>query len=164
VKPQSRHRLASVHSSLPERVRELLLLVRRRGANPPLALIRKMTLDQRFWAYVAIRGGRSCWEWLGTSDGKGYGRIKVGDKQVLAHRLSYEMHHGAIPVGIVVMHKCDNGICVRPSHLRAGTQLENAADRELKWSRRVRLKQPRRLTVSKPSLSAPTATSQEILH
>ena len=73
----------------------------------------------------------SCWVWKGRIVGKGYGMIGLGGKgakQVLAHRLSYEMHKGSIPDAMVVMHKCDNPRCVNPDHLEAGTQSQNIKD------------------------------------
>ena len=87
-------------------------------------------LEVRFWRYVDKTG--DCWVWTGGSRSqKGYGMIQIGGKgspNKLAHRLSYEMHHGPIPDGMVVMHKCDNPSCVNPDHLKVGTQSENIID------------------------------------
>lgn len=49
-------------------------------------------------------------------------------KTVSAHRLSYEVHKGAIPSGMMVRHTCDNKLCVAPDHLILGTAKDNAAD------------------------------------
>jgi hypothetical protein len=78
-----------------------------------------------------------CWQWTAAKI-TGYGVIKVGGKNKAAHRLMYEMKVGRIPDGKLVLHKCDNHSCVRPSHLFVGTHLDNMTDMEIK-GRSVRL-------------------------
>lgn len=83
--------------------------------------------EVRFWKYVSPEPNSGCWLWTGT--GARYGQISrwIGTRWQFypAHRLSYEMHKGPIPKGLVIDHKCRNTMCVNPEHLRAVTQGEN---------------------------------------
>ena len=83
----------------------------------------------RFWAKVSIQvEDFSCWVWQRNKSGKGYGRVRVNGRDVLAHRMSYTLVFGEIPEGLWVLHHCDNPSCVNPNHLFLGTHLDNMRD------------------------------------
>ena len=72
-----------------------------------------------------------CWLWQATATSAGgihYGRFYYQKRNQLAHRVAYQLTYGAIPRGKVVMHTCDNGLCVNPKHLKLGTQYDNVID------------------------------------
>ena len=86
-------------------------------------------LKERFWSKVIF--GEGCWEWAGFLFTCGYGGIRDDDAKQsprYAHRVSWQLHFGAIPDGLQICHKCDNPKCVRPDHLFLGTQADNNWD------------------------------------
>jgi len=85
------------------------------------------TLFERFHSLIGNKA--DCWEWGGYIDNFGYGRIMTKGGPTRAHRVSYLLHHGEIPRGSYILHKCDNRKCVNPAHLYAGNARQNAADK-----------------------------------
>lgn len=86
------------------------------------------------------RVGRSengCLEWAGAMHEQGYGMFwyrptekrGIGNwKAKKAHRMAWELEHGAIPDGLCVCHTCDNRKCVDVKHLWLGTNTDNTHD------------------------------------
>jgi len=69
-----------------------------------------------------------CVEWTKGLFTSGYGALRWKGKIVKAHRLAYELSHGAIEACMCILHACDNPKCCSPDHLRQGTQKENTQD------------------------------------
>ncbi len=83
-----------------------------------------------------------CWFFMGYLS-NGYGKIPIRrncvQRDFMAHRISYELYKGPIPLGLNILHHCDVPCCVNPNHLYAGTQKENVHD----MIRRGRAKNPK---------------------
>jgi hypothetical protein len=67
----------------------------------------------------------TCWLWLLSLDGHGYGQFSIGGRQVKAHRWAYEHFVGLIPQGYELDHLCRVRHCCNPAHLEATTHRTN---------------------------------------
>ena len=84
-------------------------------------------VTQKYWANTVVRSNR-CWGWSGPFTDKGRPRIFAHGDSGYAHRISYLLHKGPIPKGLVVCHTCDNPECTNPDHLWIGTHADNQRD------------------------------------
>lgn len=89
-------------------------------------------IADRFWRKVRRDQPTGCWEWLAATNSDGYGHFFYEGSVIGAHRVSWMLHHGAIPEGALVCHHCDNPRCVNPAHLFLGTHQDNATDKVVK--------------------------------
>lgn len=75
----------------------------------------------------AIQVGE-CLIWQGQKDKRGYGFLRLDGRLQRAHRIAFELRHGPITDGMVILHTCDNPSCINPDHLSIGTQHANVRD------------------------------------
>src|SRR3546814_9826723 len=78
----------------------------------------KKPFEQRFKERYEVAAS-GCWLWVRAISSEGYGVIYRHPKVALAHRVSYEMHKGAIPDGLQIDHLCRVRHCVNPDHRSA---------------------------------------------
>ena len=85
------------------------------------------TSEERFFAKV--NKTKTCWLWIGSQvSGRSpepYGQFWLDNKTQLAHRVSYKLFVGEIPLGKTIDHICRRPLCVNPEHLRPLTVKEN---------------------------------------
>jgi HNH endonuclease len=101
----------------------------RRGANQ---MTKNQATIERFLDKVVKT--EECWLWVAAVGSNGYGQFRYQGKTVEAHRVSWELHIGPIPVGLVIDHDnpsygCGNILCVNPNHLEPVTKKVNAERR-----------------------------------
>lgn len=114
-------------------------------ARPESVPQTRQTVAERFWSKTRIAGdcechlcaatedaSAKCVVWTASYTGNGYGGFWNGDRQVRAHRFSYELLVGPIPEGLHLDHLCRVRRCVAPVHLEPVTPRENVL-RGLPW-------------------------------
>jgi len=79
-----------------------------------------------FWLHVNKTD--TCWLWTGSKYPNGYGQRSHVSLDQYAHRTSWILHFGPIPVGQQVLHRCDVPACVNPEHLFLGHVNDNMQD------------------------------------
>ena len=102
---------------------------RRRGA--PLTDLQRRSygsVQERLDLHTDKSG--DCWEWTGSTNGRGYGQLRIKGRMHYAHRIAYEVASGQpLAPGLVVDHLCFNHGCVRPDHLHVVSQKQNQENR-----------------------------------
>lgn len=118
--------------------------------------MRGLSLLQRFEAQYMPEPMSGCWLWTGYIPDlkKPYGTLWNDGQARRAHRISFELFKGPIPVGQVVCHHCDNPACVNPDHLFVGTMSDNMKDCAAKG---------RLATQINPGISAKRLTTEDAL-
>lgn len=90
------------------------------------------TVLERFESQFIRIPESGCWVWTGSNKNKfGHGAFKLGNRKskvLYAHRMAWELYVGPIPLGLMVLHRCDCPCCVNPHHLFLGTHSDNMND------------------------------------
>lgn len=82
-------------------------------------------VDERVLANISPEPNSGCWLWSGYTTASGYGQIRGGGTDTLAHRRVFEKYRGPVPVGMELDHLCRVRCCVNPDHLEVVTPKEN---------------------------------------
>ena len=80
---------------------------------------------KRLEAALVIGQPEECWPWRGSMFTNGYGRFLLDGREVVAHRVVYELMRGPLLPGFVLDHVCRNRRCVNPDHLEVVTNAVN---------------------------------------
>lgn len=105
------------------------------------AFFREPAVLDRFFAKVIEEPNTGCYLWTAAVDRDGYGKFQLTDVEasrragrqvqyhVRAHRFALAIRLDRWPLShLLACHRCDVPACVRPDHLREGTQKSNLAE------------------------------------
>lgn len=96
----------------------------------------RSAIAERFYGFVRekapparCRSIGPCWIWTGALSPKGYGWFWCEGKKRKTHMVAWWLNNGRWPgPKQQLLHRCDRPACVRPGHLRIGTNHQNVLD------------------------------------
>lgn len=84
---------------------------------------------ERFWKKLKPEPEENgCHLWTGGLFKSGYALFSICSQPYRASRVAYTLYHGPIPDGMLVLHGCDDRICVSKKCLHLGTCDDNAKE------------------------------------
>lgn len=93
-------------------------------------ILRKRVIDGDCWLFTGSGNASVSEENWDCNHGKI--RVWCEERQRwrldYVHRISYRRHHGPIPEGLLVRHRCHRRRCFAPDHLTVGTDSDNMQD------------------------------------
>ena len=89
----------------------------------------RRALIERFEKFILPEPNSGCWLWFGACSSEGYGSFCFLGKTEPAHRVSWILYRGEIPLGAFVLHRCDTPPCVNPAHHFLGDHQTNMTDK-----------------------------------
>lgn len=93
-------------------------------------------LAARVRAVPGPDGLGDCWHWRGACNSAGRPVMKFKGRCVLVARLALWWRLGrAVRRGFLATHRCDDPMCVRPSHLKEGTPSTNLREAYARFRR-----------------------------
>ena len=95
---------------------------------PPVIDASMLSASERLLSKAIFDKDTDCWLWIASKHSSGYGAFWFNCRMDNAHRVSYEIFVGYIPLGLFVLHRCDVEICINPAHLFIGSQSDNIRD------------------------------------
>ena len=95
------------------------------AANTPLDVFK----------FIEMKASSECWPFTGAWGGRARERrpyFQANGRRTMAYRWVWELVHGPIPEGQMILHSCDQGGwpigCCNPHHMRLGDQSANSKD------------------------------------
>lgn len=79
---------------------------------------------KRFWEKTQ-RANTGCILWTAAKDKWGYGLFRFNGSMRGAHRVAWILHHGDLPDGMQIDHRCHQPGCVNIEHMRLVTPKQN---------------------------------------
>lgn len=116
-----------------------------------------------FWAKVKRGTQDECWPWTAGTLNSGYGVFGLGGKAVQATHVSLTLDGRPRPPAPNnhALHgdRCTDRLCVNPSHLRWGSNVENISDK-VRLGRQSRGEMLHRSTLTEADIRAIRASTQ----